>query len=150
MTVGPFPVSQAIAHLRAAAPVLQIVGGAADLATALAQTPTRPTAAYITTAELGRAIKYTGPVAIQQCDVTLRVVLFVRNFGTAGTGESARDQMDLEVIPQVRQALFGWAPGDQYDALWFQAGRDESYAAGWLVSQQVFGTNYRLSKQVQP
>lgn len=150
MSVGPFPVGRAIARLRERATILQAVGGAADLATALAQQPLRPIAAYVTVAELGRAIKYTGPLAQQNCDVTLRVVLFVRNFGTAGTGESARDQMDLEVIPQVRTALFGWTPDDAFDAISFQAGRDENYSGGWLVTQQVFSTNYRISQRVTP
>jgi len=150
MSVGPFPVSAAIERLRLRAPSLLDVGNAADLATALTQQPRVAPAAYVTAAEIGRAIKYTGPVAIQNCDVTLRVVLFVRHYGAEHTGAGAREQMDSEVIPQVRAALFGWAPVDAFEALSFQAGRDESYAAGWLVSQQVFGTNYRMSQQVQP
>ncbi|KHS06600.1 hypothetical protein RM61_15150 [Xanthomonas phaseoli pv. phaseoli] len=150
MTVGPFPVSTAIARLRTHAPALLAVGSAADLTTALAQQPRVAISAYVTAAEVGRAIKYTGPLAIQNCDVTLRVVLFVRHYGDEQTGGGARSEMDEEVIPQVRAALFGWAPADAFDALSFQAGRDESYTAGWLVSQQVFGTNYRMSHQVTP
>lgn len=150
MSVGPFPVAPIIERLQRLAPVLQVVGHAADLATALAQQPLRPVAAYITTAELGRPIKYAGAVALQNCDVTIRVVLFVRHFGAAGSGEGARIQMDTEVIPQVRRALFGWTPADAFNALSFQAGRDENYGGGWLVTQQVFGTDYRMQHQVLP
>lgn len=150
MSVGPFPVSDVIERLRERASVLLEVGDAADLSTALAQQPRVGVAAYVTAAELGKPIKYSGAVAIQNCDVTIRVVLFVRNFTGEATGSGARQQMDTEVIPAVRRALFGWRPDDAFDALSFQAGRDERYAAGWLVSQQVFATDYRMSQQVTP
>ncbi|WP_313036457.1 phage tail terminator protein [Stenotrophomonas acidaminiphila] len=148
--LGPFPVAKALERLSARAPVLKLVGDAADLVTALNQQPRVSPAAYVTSAELGRAVKYTGPVAQQNCDVTLRVVLFVKNYAQQATGSGARHELDSLVIPQVRAALFGWAPNDVFDSLHFQAGRDEPYAAGWLVSQQVFGTNYRMSQQVMP
>lgn len=148
--LGPFPVAEAMARLRANAPALKLVGDAAELETALNQQPRVSAAAYITCAELGRGVKYTGPVALQNCDVTLRVVLFVKHYAQQETGSGARREMDSLVIPQVRAALFGWTPGDAFDSLHFQAGRDERYGAGWLVSQQVFGTNYRMSQQVTP
>lgn len=151
MSVGPFPVSKVIERLRELAPALLEVGDAADLTTALAQQPRVAVAAYVTAAELGKPIKYSGPVAIQNCDVTVRVVLFVRNFAGEATGSGARQQMDAEVIPAVRKALFGWTPEDAFDALSFQAGRDEkSPAPGWLVTQQVFATDYRMTQQVLP
>lgn len=148
--LGPFPVAVAMARLRAMAPALKLVGDAAELETALSQHPRVSPAAYVTSAELGRAVKYTGPIAVQNCDVTLRVVLFVRHFAQQETGSGARHEMDSLVIPQVRAALFGWTPNDAFDSLHFQAGRDERYAAGWLVSQQVFATDYRMSQQVTP
>lgn len=150
MSVGPFPVSKVIERLRERAPVLFEVGDAADLTTALAQQPRVAVAAYVTTAELGKPIKYSGEVAIQNCDVTIRVVLFVRNLAGEATGSGARQQMDTEVIPAVRKALFGWTPEEAFDALSFQAGRDEKFTAGWLVSQQVFATDYRMTQKVTP
>lgn len=150
MSVGPFPVSAVIERLRESALVLLEVGDAADLTTALAQQPRVNVAAYVTAAELGKPIKYSGSIAIQNCDVTVRVVLFVRNFAGEATGSGARQQMDSEVIPAVRKALFGWTPDDAFDALSFQAGRDEKFAAGWLVSQQIFATDYRMTQQVTP
>lgn len=150
MNLGPFPVVDVIDRLIQRAPVLLQVGDAADLTTALAQQPRVAVAAFVTAAELGRGIKYSGPLALQNCDVTIRVVLFVRHYGSEATGSGARQQMDREVIPAVRGALFGWTPDDAFNALNFQAGRDESYAAGWLVSQQVFATDYRMSQQVTP
>lgn len=151
MSVGPFPVTDAIARLETkAGAILHQVGNAADLATALAQEPRVDVAAFVTIAERGREIKYSGAVALQNVDVTLRVVLFVRSFASQGTGAGARDLMDNEVIPAVRSALFGWTPGDAFNALSFQASRDESYKAGWLVSQEIYITDYRMSQQVTP
>lgn len=150
MSVGPFPVSSVIDRLRRLATVLLEVGDAADLTTALAQQPRVAVVAFVTAAELGKPIKYSGSIAIQNCDVTVRVVLFVRNFAGEATGSGARQQMDAEVIPAVRKALFGWTPDDAFNALSFQAGRDEKFAAGWLVSQQIFATDYRMTQQVTP
>ena len=148
--LGPFPVSSVIDRLRLRAPVLKLVGDAADLDTALAQEPRVDVAAYVTIYEQGRQIKYLGSVAQQNCDVTLRIVLFTRHYGSQETGSGARQVMDAEVIPEVRGALFGWTPDDAFNALSFAAGRDERYRAGWLVTQQIFTTDYRLSHQVQP
>lgn len=121
------------------------VGSAADLSTALEQQPKTAVAAFVTSAELGKPSKYsTNALHIQNVDVTIRVVLFVRNYAGEATGTGARDQMDKEVIPAVRQALVGWTPVDAFDALSFQAGRDEAFKAGWLVNQQVLTTNYRM------
>lgn len=150
MIVGPFPVIAVIERLRAQAPVLLDVGSAADLETALEQKPTLDAVAFVTAAELGRKPKYTGPLYIQDCDVTVRVVLMVRNYAGQAAGTGAREQMDLEVIPAVRAALLGWTPSDVYDGLNFQAGRDERFASGFLTTQQVFGTSYRMQQEVKP
>ncbi|HDS1622434.1 TPA: hypothetical protein QEL29_000730 [Stenotrophomonas maltophilia] len=145
MTVGPFPVGAIVARLQEQAEVLLEVGSAADLSTALEQQPKTAVAAFVTSAEVGKPSKYsTNALHIQNVDVTIRVVLFVRNYAGEATGVGARDQMDKEVIPAVRQALVGWTPVDAFDALSFQAGRDEAFKAGWLVSQQVLTTNYRM------
>jgi hypothetical protein len=145
MTVGPFPVGAIIARLQEQAKVLLEVGSAADLSTALEQQPKTTVAAFVTAAELGQRSKYsTNGLHIQNVDVTIRVVLFVRNYAGEAAGTGARLQMDAEVIPAVRQALVGWTPVDAFDALSFQAGRDEAFKAGWLVSQQVLTTNYRM------
>ncbi|HGM5448555.1 TPA: hypothetical protein ACKPYZ_000918 [Stenotrophomonas maltophilia] len=145
MTVGPFPVGAIVARLQEQAEVLLEVGSAADLSTALEQQPKTAVAAFVTSAEVGKPSKYsTNALHIQNVDVTIRVVLFVRNYAGEATGVGARDQMDKEVIPAVRQALVGWTPVDAFDALSFQAGRDEAFKAGWLVNQQVLTTNYRM------
>lgn len=150
MSVGPFPVHQVIQRLADEAAVLLYVGGAADLQTAIDQSPHAAVAAYVTTAELGGRAKYTGPLTIQNADVTIRVVLMVRNHGGERAGTGAREQMDLEVIPAVRRALIGWTPQDAFDSMHFQAGRDEAFRAGTLVTQQVFGSSYRIQQQAKP
>lgn len=150
MTVGPFPVTPVLERLREHVQALLLVGDAADLDTALDQQPAKDCAAYVTSAEIGGRPRYTGDQHIQNVDVTLRVVLMVRNFSGQGSGSGARRQMDEQVIPGVRKALIGWTPVDAFDALSFQAGRDEKYRAGWLVNQQVFVTNYRTQHTPLP
>ncbi|RPE81844.1 phage tail terminator protein [Vulcaniibacterium tengchongense] len=149
MSVGPYPVSLAIERLSAHAPLLKLVGDAADLQAAFDATPVRAPAAYVLCEERGGAIKYTGPVTIQDVEVALQLVLFVRNATKERTGAGARRAMD-EVIGQCRAALLGWAPGDSYDALSFWSGRDERYSGSWLVAQQVYRGGYRISHQVTP
>lgn len=150
MIVGPYPVINVIERLRARAPVLLDVGSAADLQTALEQKPTLDCVAFVTSAELGRKPKYTGPLYVQDVDVTLRVVLMVRNYSGQAAGTGARDQMDQTVVPAVRAALLGWTPVDEFEGLTFQAGRDERFDAGFLTTQQVFGTSYRMQQKVSP
>lgn len=149
MSTGPFPVATAMARLSSHAPLLAVVGNAADLGTALAQKPNRVPAAYVVTQERGGAVKYTGPVTHQNVDVSLQIVLFVRNAGGERAGTGARAEMDA-VIAQVRAALIGWAPDDATNAVTFQAGRDERYDGGCLVTQQVFRSDYRYANQVMP
>lgn len=147
--VGPLPVATVIARLKAKAPVLKLVESVADLRTALDQRPNKAPAAYVLSAERGGQIKYTGPVAMQNVEVDLQLVLFVSSSRSEGTGAGARELMD-QVLQQTRQALFGWAPSDAFEALTFRASRDELYGGGWLVAQQVFRSGYRMSQQVQP
>ncbi|KAF1692761.1 hypothetical protein CSC62_14095 [Pseudoxanthomonas jiangsuensis] len=147
MSVAPFPVAQVLQRLEERKHLIKLIDGAAGLRAALDQAPRVAPAVFVTTAEIGKPIKYTGPVAIQNCDVTVRCVLFVQNLRGQGSGAAAAEEM-AAVIAEVRGALFGWTPADAFDALAFQAGRDESYHAGWLCNQQVFGTNYRMQQQV--
>lgn len=145
--LGPFPIEDAIARLNARAPSLKIVSGAAGLAAALATPPNNSPAAYVLKTERGHKVKYMGPVAQQNVDVSVQVVLFVRS----ATGERVGTGAELlmtQVEGEVKAALFGWSPGDAFGQLSFQAQRPEPYAAGWLVRQLIFGSDYRMSQQV--
>lgn len=148
--LGPFPVSEVIGRLEGqAADVLHQVGGAADLVTALAQDPRVDCAAFVTIAERGRGIQTSGSLSRANVDVTIRVVLFVRHVGSAAEGSGARAEMDNSVLPAVRGALFGWSPSDAFDSLQFSASRDESYKPGWLVTQEIYTTNYAMQQVTQ-
>ena len=148
MSVAPFPVDEVIERVQSRMQLIKTVGDAAGLLAALKANPKVAPAVYFTTAEIGnRANKYTGPVTIQNCDVTLRCVLFVKNLRHQDSGAGAAREMRL-VIEELRSILYGWTPSDAFNALSFQAGRDESYEAGWLCNQQVFGTDYRMQQQV--
>lgn len=147
MSVAPFPIDGVIARIEQHKSLIKLVGEAGGLVAALAQHPNVSPAVFITVAEIGKPAKYTGPMVIQNCDVTLRCVLFVQNVRAQASGAGAAAEM-RGVIEELRQILFGWTPSDAFDALHFQAGRDESFKAGWLCNQQVFGTNYRMQQQV--
>ncbi len=145
--LGPFPVEDAIARLKARAPILKIVDGAAGLAAALASPPNSAPAAYVLKGERGGQVKYLGPVAQQNVEVSLQVVLFVRSAANERAGAGAELLM-TQVETEVRAALFGWSPGDAFGQIAFQAQRQEPYAAGWLARQLVFTSDYRMSQQV--
>lgn len=145
--LGPFPIEDCIERLRLRAPILKIVDGAAGLAAALASPPNNAPAAYVLKTERGDKVKYMGPVAQQNVDVNVQVVLFVRSAAGERTGAGAEVLM-TQVESEVKAALFGWSPTDAFGQLWFQAQRPEPYAAGWLVRQLIFGTDYRMSQQV--
>lgn len=148
MSVAPFPIDEVIARVDQRKQRIKQVGDAAGLLVALKAKPRFAPAVYFTSAEVGgRDIKYTGPVVLQNCDVTLRCILFVQNNRHQDTGAEAAREMRL-VIEELRSILYGWTPSDAFNALSFQAGRDESYEAGWLCNQQVFGTDYRMQQQV--
>lgn len=148
MSVAPFPVDEAIARIDQRKQRIKLVGGAAGLLVALKAKPKVVPAVYLTSAEVGGSgNKYSGPVTIQNCDVTLRCILFVQNSRGQEIGAEAAKEMRL-VIEELRSILYGWTPNDAFNALSFQAGRDESYEAGWLCNQQVFSTDYRMQQQV--
>lgn len=148
MTTGPFDVADAMKRVSDHAPIFELVGTAADLRTALAQKPRRTPAVYVVAQERGRPVKYSGPTLVQQdVEVALQAVLFVRNVNNERTGAGAAAEM-ADCIRELRAAWIGWAPDDTTDAVSFQAGRDESYDGGHLVSQQIFATAYRYAHEV--
>lgn len=143
--VGPFPTEDTILRLRQRVLLAKLVGAAADLDTALDSPPTTTPAVYVVTDERGGPVKYTGPVVIQNVDVQIKVVIFVRNVREERLGVGARKLAD-QVIEQVRDALIGWVPCDAMSALHFAAGRDDRYKGGFYAGQQVFRTEYRIQK----
>lgn len=145
--VGPFPDESAIVRLKDRAPILKIVGGVADLRTALESQPRNAPAAYLLSEERGGPVKYMGVVAQQNVGVTIQVVLLVRSAAGENVGTGARDLM-TQVEAEVKAALFGWSPDDKFGQLSFQAGRPEPFSAGWLARQLIFLTDYRMSQQV--
>lgn len=145
--VGPFPVEEAVEHLRQHVALAKVVGIAADLDAALESPPNASPALYVLADERGGPVKYGGPVVVQNVDVQLKVVLLVRNVREERTGAGARRLAD-QVITQIRAALVGWAPSEAMNALSFIAGRDDRFRAGWYAGQQIFRTDYRIQNQV--
>lgn len=150
MSTGPFTTDAVIARLRSHAPSLRIVGSSADLRTALEQKPSVTPAVYVLVEESARPPQLSGPVTVQHVAVSVQLVAFVRSATSERDGAGARSIADQSVIPEVRAALIGWAPGDGYDSLSFSAGRDENYETGYLCFQQVFQSEYRIQHQAMP
>ncbi|MDC8012938.1 phage tail terminator protein [Tahibacter soli] len=147
--VGPYPVADAIARLRAVA-MLRFVGNCADLETALKQSPRVLPAAYVVAREQGSEPKgASGGVLIQQVTVSLCVVLYVNNYAAQDTGAAARDEMDA-LIRAVRGALLNRRPASApaVHPLSFHANRDEMYSGGSLVTQEIYRSSYRI--EVRP
>lgn len=142
--VGPFPVAAVLARLAEAVPRLRLVGGAADLATARGTAPKAVPAAFVVASESAQPpAGATSGQLIQRVEVALNIVLFVRNVAGQGLGAAARAEMDA-LVTDVRGTLVGWSPGQEFDPLSLRAARDEDYALGQLVVQEVYRTYYRL------
>jgi len=149
MNVGPFPLAGVMARLRAHVPQAKAIGTAADLHTALDVPPTTQPALYVLTEERGSPAKYSGQATIQNVDVVLKVVRFVRSASGEKHGRGAREKAD-QIAGQIRAALIGWTPGDAFEAITFQSGRDDSYRGGWLAGQEIFRTSYRIHTEAAP
>lgn len=150
MSVGPFPAGAVINRLKANAQSLRFVGTSADLRTALDQKPNVTPAAYVLVEESARPPQMSGALTIQHVEVSIQVVVFIRNSTSERDGAGARAIADTKAIPEIRSALIGWYPGDGFDSLSFTAGRDENYETGMLCFQQVFQSEYRIQHQAMP
>lgn len=148
--IGPFPLHQAVARLKGSVPGIGVIGAAADLRAALDDKPRASPALFVIKEERSNApAGASNGVLAQMCQVTLQVVLFVRNASGERRGEGAREQMDA-LIHAVRDALLAWSPDNArfFHGLHHVASRDESYAGGWLVAQEIFQTRYPI--EVRP
>jgi len=149
MTVGPFPLANVIARLRARVPLAAAIGTAADLDTALDVPPTANPALYVLAEEHGGPGKYSGQATIQNVDVILKVVRLVRSASREKHGRGAREKADA-IAAEIRAALIGWTPGAAFEAITFQSGRDDRYRGGWLAGQELFRTSYRIHTEAAP
>lgn len=147
---GPFPSADVEARLTNQVKQLRLVGNAADLSTALKQAPNAVPAAFVLRSERGDRPKgFTSGTLVQNINVSLQVVLWVRNYAKARTGSGARADMD-RLQTGVRKALIGWQPSPEFDTLSLDAERDENFTGGALVTQSVFRSQYRLQTEVNP
>lgn len=144
--VGPFPVAEVITRLQQQVPLLREIGSCADLETALQQRPRALPAAYVVLREQGSEPRgATGGVLVQQVEVSVCVVLYVQNYAAQHTGSAARTDMDALLTAQ-RTALLNWRPTSFPSAhpLSLRANRDETYAGGNLVAQEIYRSHYRI------
>lgn len=141
--LGPFPVAFVLTRLGALTR-LRLVGGAGDLAAARGAQPRAVPAAFVVASESAREpAGATSGQLIQQVEVSINVVLFVRNVANQDTGSAARAEMDA-LISEVRGRIINWSPGPQFHPLSLRAARDEAYEQGQLVVQEIYRTFYRL------
>lgn len=145
--IGPFPVAPVVDRLDELSE-LRHVGTCADLKAALTQTPRAVPAAYVVRQERARpSAGASGNVLVQQVDVDLIVVLYVRNRAAADTGAAAAGEMD-GLIALVRAQLLNWRAAEGVDPLTLNASRDDSYQGGELLAQELFRSHYRI--EVRP
>lgn len=145
--IGPFPIAPVIERL-AALQQLRHVGTCADLKTALSQSPRAVPAAYVVRQERAKpSAGASGGVLIQQMDVDLVLVLYVRNQAHAASGAAAAAEMDA-LIAAVRGQLLNWRPVAGVDPITQNASRDDSYKGGELIAQELFRSHYRI--EVRP
>lgn len=143
MFLGPFPTSAAIERIRTRVPAAQLVGTAADIATALRQQPTAMPAIYVLVEEVPRPTQWATGVFDQSFEVTLQCILMVRNATDQHSGAGAREAMDA-LIAELRKCLLGWVPEHMDIAVQAGRGRDLRYDASRLVSQHDFKTEYSI------
>jgi hypothetical protein len=145
--IGPYPIAPVIDRLDALSQ-LRHVGTCADLKTALSQSPRAVPAAYVVRQERAKpSAGASGGVLIQQMDVDLIVVLYVRNKATADTGAAAAAEMD-GLIAAVRGQLLNWRATEGVEPITQNASRDDSYKGGELLAQELFRSHYRI--EVRP
>lgn len=139
---GPYPVAAVVDRLKANAGSLRQVGRAAELRAAIANPPSVKAAAFVLVSERAHpASGMTGKLK-QRVDVSLGVVLFVRNYA-GRRGETSL--VDAEALStETRGVLLGWTPTNHIAALELQAARSEQYDGGQLWWQDVYLTHYRL------
>jgi hypothetical protein len=130
-----------VARLREAAGDLRKVGAAADLSAIKGGHVPTPSAWVIPVSESAQDNETVGVVS-QRVSSTVGIVMVVRNLRDT-RGDEAQD--DLAVIrQQIRDALLGWSPGNEYDPATFSRGRLISLDDQVLWWQDEFQTAYYM------
>lgn len=143
-----FDIAPILERLRQEVPALRVVAGAAELAAAVEsgkglQTP----CAFVTlTAERGSPMRGVAGVFVQPVQLSVSVMLVVRNYTRASLGSAARADL-LPVLQDARNALLGWKPAGADDVLTFSAGRVFDFDAGTLWWEDVLATRYTIAKK---
>lgn len=146
MSALGLPIAPVIDRIKTQVPELRLVAGTAELVTALeggqgVQSPS----AYVALAREDAAspVGASGGVLIQQVNVSLGVVLCVRNYKRADLGGAAG--ADLESIrDKVRAALLNWLHPAADLATSLQTGSVRHYDKGTLWWQDIYRTRYRI------
>lgn len=142
---GPFPLAAVIARARAVEGLRQ-VGNAADLEAAKHQAPSAAPAVYVLSEEAGEAERAVTGKPIQSIQVTLKLVMWVRNAG--GAERVVADMAALE--SGLRAALFGWRPSPEFTPFTVRlSGQDQGFGSH-LVRQLLLTTRYRQTSETQP
>lgn len=142
--IGPFPVAAVVERLTTSPSPLKLLGGCADLKTALRQKPAATPACFVVIEEHAEPADRGSATGVlkQRCHVAVQLVLFVRN-AAGPSGAKAAEEMDA-VLGWTRQRLLNWTPDPAAFPLAFQAKRDEGYEGADLCAQQVFRSTYRI------
>jgi hypothetical protein len=129
-----------IARLIAQVPALKMVGSAAAFQQASETNPRATPAAYVFTVDESADENSLGDPMIQKIEVTLAIVLVVRQVGdTLGAGAGA-DMDSLRV--DVLAALLGYRPSTGHDPLARRQSALLAFRDGHMWWQETWSTRY--------
>lgn len=146
MSVGPFDTLPVIARLKANAPSLRRVAGAAERAAAEADSGLQTPAAYVVLAAEKPAPHRGGSGVYRQAVTAVFMVVFaVKNVRLADLGMQGHTALQ-SAITEVRNTLIGWQPTPESTACELAGSELQAYDQGVIWWVEAFQTTYWISK----
>jgi hypothetical protein len=133
-------IAEIIARLQAQVPALKLVAGAAAFNAASQANPAATPAAFVFTVDETDDENGLEQPMVQEVNVTLAVVLVVRQVSDA---QGAAAGIDMEtLLKQVSAGLRGWVIGADYDPLARRQSALVAFRDGHMWWQQTWLTRY--------
>jgi len=131
-------IDDVVAYLKASVPALKQVGAAAQFQNAVEANPKATPAAFVISLGDDPLPSAMADQVIQRVNMTLGVVLVVRNLSdTKGVAAG----QDMEVLrAQVKAALLGWQPAPEFDPLQRGRGALLAFKDGHMWWQDIYLT----------
>lgn len=133
-------IAEIIARLKAQVPALKLVGGVASFQGASESNPPALPAAFVFTVDESADENGLDVPMIQQVEVTLAVILVVRNVVDARGAAAGTDMETLR--DAVLAALLGWTPDPEHDPLARRQSTLLAFRDGHMWWQDTWSTRY--------